>query len=174
MPTLTAAEDERPFPIGHPELRFTQLPARDAVARGAKIERSNRFPNNSYFLGWTSVEDTITWQAEVAVAGTYEVEMYYACPQDSIGATIELRMNGAALKAQIQHAHDPPQRGQEHDRVARQESYIKDFRPMKLGRIELKKGPGPLTLRALNVPGEQVAEFRLLMFRRVSPFAPRK
>ena len=53
------------------------------------------------------------------------------------------------------------------DRVKRQESYVKDFRPMKLGTIRLQNGPGELTLRALHIPGSQVMDFRLLTLTRV-------
>ncbi|MEM7011070.1 MAG: arylsulfatase, partial [Verrucomicrobiota bacterium] len=45
--------DERPFVIGHPESEFTQIPARDGKQSGS-IERSNKFPNDSYFRKWTS------------------------------------------------------------------------------------------------------------------------
>jgi arylsulfatase A-like enzyme len=159
-------QDERPFLIGHPEYRYTQIPARDGVAHG-NIERSNRFPNCSFFRNWTSVDDRLTWDAEVAAGGDYEVEIYYTCPQKDVGSTIELRFNDARLQGRISQAHDPPLRGGEHDRVRRQESYVKDFRPMKLGTIKLRPGKGELTLRALEIPGSQVMDFRLMMFTRV-------
>jgi hypothetical protein len=38
---------------------------------------------------------------------------------------------------------------------------------MKLGVIELKKGKGTLTLQALDIPGSQALEFRLLMLTRL-------
>ena len=38
---------------------------------------------------------------------------------------------------------------------------------MQLGRIKLNHGRGQLTLRALQVPGKQVAGFWLLMLTRV-------
>ena len=44
---------------------------------------------------------------------------------------------------------------------------MKHFKPMRMGVIELEKGRGELTLRALKIPGSQALEFRLLMLRRV-------
>ena len=38
---------------------------------------------------------------------------------------------------------------------------------MKLGMIQLEKGKGTLTLQALEIPGSQALEFRLLMLTRV-------
>jgi hypothetical protein len=58
-------------------------------------------------------------------------------------------------------------RGGEHDRVPRGESYVKDFKVLKLGTMRLEEGTGDLTLRALEIPGSQVMDFRLLMFTRV-------
>ena len=158
--------DERPFVIGHPETTLTQVPARDGIAHG-KIERSNKFPNCSFFRNWTEVEDYLSWEVEVGKTGTYEAEIWYACPEDSVGATIELSLGENAVSGKITEAHDPPLRGGENDRVERVESYVKDFQPMTLGRIRLEEGPGTLALKALEKPGEQVMEFRLLMLRRV-------
>ena len=47
------------------------------------------------------------------------------------------------------------------------ESYTKAFKPMSLGVIELPAGRGEMTLRATEIPGGQVLEFRRLMLRRV-------
>ena len=58
--------------------------------------------------------------------------------------------------------------GAEHDLVdPRAESYVKDFKPLRLGEIQLEKGVGQLVLRALEVPGDAVMDFRLLMLNRV-------
>ena len=60
-----------------------------------------------------------------------------------------------------------PARGQENDRVKRMESYVKDFRAVKMGVIALEKGKGELTLRAVKIPGKTALEFRLLMLRQI-------
>ncbi len=158
-------EDDRPFVIGHPDVPWTQVPARDGTAHG-NIERSNKFPNCSFFRNWTSIDDKITWEVEVGEAGDYEVEIWYACPAADVGSTIELSLGDSRLSGKITEAHDPPLRGMEHDRVERVESYVKDFRPMTLGTIHLEKGADTLTLKALEKPGTQVMEFRLMMLRR--------
>ena len=159
--------DERPFVIAHPDYTWTQIPARDATAHGG-IKRSNRFPNCSYFTNWTKPEDKITWQAEVGAAGKYEVTLHYAVPKGDEGAVLELIHNQSKLRYTITEAHEVPDRGQENDRVLRQESYVKDFKAVKMGIIALKKGKGELTLHALKIPGKEALEFRLLMLQRVN------
>ena len=159
-------EDTRPFPIGDPNFSFTQLPARDAQIEG-NIQRSNRWPNCSFYTNWIDASDKISWQAEVLTSGTYEVTLYYTCPAASVGSSIELRFNNASLATKIQAAHDPPLMGMEHDRFERGESYVKDFRPMKMGRINLEKGKRELALVATEIPGKEVMDFRMLLFHRV-------
>ena len=46
--------------------------------------------------------------------------------------------------------------GAEHDRAPRRgESYVKDFKPLKMGVMELKAAGGGLVLRAIKVPGQE-------------------
>jgi hypothetical protein len=59
-------------------------------------------------------------------------------------------------------------RGAAEDRAVRKgESYVKEFRAMNMGVIPLEKGRNRLELKALDIPGSQVMEVRLLMFHRV-------
>jgi hypothetical protein len=155
--------DDRPFPVGYPQFPVTQLPARDGVPHG-NVKRSAGAPNCSYFTNWTAAGDSMTWDVEVAAAGRYEAAVYYTCPKADIGSTIELSLGDSRLQAAVCEAHDPPLRGMEHDRVPRRgESYVKDFTPLRLGTVELKRGRGLLTLRALSVPGKQVMDVRLVL-----------
>jgi len=157
----------RPFTLGHKDSKNTQIPARDGTGHG-NILRSNRHPNCTYFHTWTSVDDSITWDVEVLEPGTYEVDLYYACPESDLGSTIVLQCGESSVVAKVTKANDPPLVGAEHDRVPRPESYVKDFRPMSIGPIQLKAGKQTLTLKAKKIPGKQAMEFRLLMFRRVT------
>jgi arylsulfatase A-like enzyme len=161
--------DERTFPLGHPDFKYTQIPARDGIAHG-NIKRSNQYPNCSFFTNWISVDDKITWDVEVIEEGDFKVELYYTCPEPDIGASFELSFNENKLKASISEAHDPPLFGMDEDRVERIESFVKDFKPLNLGKIHLSKGTGTLTLQATEIPGSQVMDFRLMMFERAGMF----
>ena len=154
--------DNRPFTVGYPQFPITHLPARDGVPHG-NVERSSEAPNCSFFKNWVSTEDSITWDVEVATTGEYEALIYYTCPAAEIGSTVELNFNGSRIQAKVSRANDPPLRGAEHDRVPRGgdgESYVKDFKPLRMGTFKLRQGRGLLTLRALSIPGEQVMDVR--------------
>jgi len=156
-------DDDRPFPVGYPDFPITHLPARDGVPHG-NIKRSARAPNCSYFTNWTSKEDTITWDVNINSPGTYEALVYYTCPKGDVGSTFELKWNGSRITGKITEAHDPPAYGMENDRVDRgSESYVKNFKPLNLGTINLKQGRGQLTLQALEIPGKSVMEVRYVV-----------
>jgi hypothetical protein len=157
----------RAFPIGHPDFSFAQMPARDGIPHG-NIKRSSKYPNDSYFTNWTSEKDSISWEVEVLADGEFEVELYYTCATSNVGATIQLSFHDSRLTQKITEAHDPPLTGMENDRDPRIESYVKDFIPLQLGTMKLKKGRGRLTLKALDIAGQQVVDVRLLLFKRLN------
>ncbi len=159
-------KDTRPFTIGDPDFIFSQIPARDGTGTG-NIQRSNRYPNDSFFTNWISTADSIYWDAEILKEGDFEITLYYTCEQDDIGTSIQLSFGSGTIESEIDEAHNPPLQGMENDRVKRIESYIKDFKPLTMGTIHLEKGIGPLVLKALDIPGDESIDFRLLMFKRV-------
>lgn len=163
--------DNRPFPVGFAGEPYTQLPARDARYSG-HVHLSNRWPNCAYLLGWTSPEDRITFDIDVLRAGRYEATILYACPQTDIGALIELRCAGRRVARRLTEPHDPPLVGMVQDRVRRGESYVKDWRPWRLGVIPLPAGRLTLELSAPDIPGRQAMECRMLILRRLPENAP--
>lgn len=163
-PKSARSAQERPITLAHPDATYTQLPSRDAIPTG-KIKRSNRFPNCTFMTNWNDTESEITWNVDVLSEGKYEVEMFYAAKE--AGSEIELSLGDSKLAATISDAHDVPLIGEEQDRFKRVEGYVRDWRPMKLGTMTLKKGRGKLRLRATKVAGAEVGEMRLLMFRRL-------
>jgi hypothetical protein len=156
--------DDRPYPVG--QAKSTPLPARDGVPGGG-VKRSAQAPNCSYFTNWTQPGDAMTWDVEVARGGEYEAMLYYTCAAADTGSTVELSFLDARVRAKIAAAHDPPLKGARDDRVNRGgESYVKDFRPLRLGTLRLKAGRGKLTLKATDVKGRLVADVREVVLTR--------
>jgi arylsulfatase A-like enzyme len=152
--------DPRPYPVGYVEFPRTPLPARDGMPRGG-IARSSNAPNCSYFVNWTSLEDSMVWDTEVHTSGTYTVEIQYTCPEADAGSTVELSHGTSRLPGQVTPGWDPPLYTNQ-DTLPRPpaESSMKEFRTLLLGEIRLEKGRRPLTLRALKIPGRTVMDVR--------------
>ena len=126
----------------------------------------NKFPNASYFSGWSSTEDEITWDVEALGEGDYEVEMYYTVAPENVGATIELTLGKSQLTRRIDIANPSPLIGPAEDRVERAEGYDQDWKPISLGVLHITPGRHTLRLRATNIPGQEVCDFRMLTFQR--------
>ncbi len=152
--------DNRPFPVGYPEFPWTQLPARDGVPHDG-VERSSSAPNCSYFVNWKSIDGSITWDIDVHTAGKYDLTIDYTCPIADAGSTIEASFQEQHLTGKVEPGWDPPLYTNQ-DTLPRPngESTMKEFRPLHLGTIELRKGRGLLTLRATKMPGQSVMDVR--------------
>jgi arylsulfatase A-like enzyme len=155
-----SAVDARPIPVGYREFPITMLPARDGEPRGG-VRRSSSAPNCSYFVNWTSRDDSMVWLLDVHTSGRYEVTVDYTSPLPDAGATIELLFQNARLTGKVAPGWDPPLYTNQ-DTLPRPagESQMKEFRTLKLGEIALETGMGPLTLRALEIPGKSVMDVR--------------
>ena len=158
--------DERPFVIGHPDVSWTQIPARDGVPTG-EIKRSNKFPNCSYFLNWKNEEDYISWDVEVGKSGFMKLSCGMPVQNEMLVQNSKLSFLNQSLISKITREVNPPLLTG-YDRKVRTEGYVKYFESMKMGKIKLAKGKGELKLQATKIPGDQALEFRLLMLNRIS------
>ncbi len=152
------------FPLGFSGSSYTQLPARDAQASGA-IQRSARWPNCSFYTQWSSTQDSIFWHVDVLEPGKYEAILYYTCRKPDLGCQMALQTQNQGLHSTISEPWDPPLKGKQLDRFPREESYVKDFRPISLGTLELLEGPQVLTLKALAITGDFAPDIRLLVLK---------
>jgi arylsulfatase A-like enzyme len=151
--------DQRPYPVGYPVFPRTPLPARDGVPHGG-IRRSAAAPNCSYFVNWTRLDDSMTWDIEVVTTGNYEVEIQYTCPEADANSTVELAYNADKLVGKVTPGWDPPLYTNQDTIPRHGESQMKEFHTLNLGVIHLSKSRATLTLRALAIPGKSVMDMR--------------
>ncbi|MGV3753907.1 MAG: arylsulfatase [Verrucomicrobiota bacterium] len=154
------AVDQRPLTVGYKEFPITMLPARDGEPSGG-VKRSSNAPNCSYFVNWTSKDDSMVWLLDVHTTGKYEVTIDYTCPVPDAGSLVELSFNDSKLAGKVGPGWDPPLYTNQ-DTLPRPdgESTMKEFKTLKFGEVKLTKGTGPLTLRALEIPGKSVMDVR--------------
>jgi len=158
---------EETFPVGFKDSKYTQLPARDATSYG-QIKRSSKWPNASYFTNWKSKSDSITWNCDILTKGKYKATVYYTCKPAAIGSELLLKQGDNEVKIQITEAHDPPIQGKEYDRVKREESFDKEFKPLVMGELNLDEGLHSIALKASKLKEAEFIEFRLLILEHLT------
>ncbi len=103
----------------------------------------------------------MVWNVSVVTTGRYSVTIDYTCPIKDAGSTIELSHGDNRVMGVVQPGWDPPLYTNQ-DTLPRPhgESQMKEFRTLELGEMTLTRGEGPLTLRALKIPGASVMDVR--------------
>ena len=125
---------DRPFHVGFGPV--STLPARDGMPHG-KIERSSKAPNNSFFKNWVDPQDEMTWEI-TAQPGRYQVTVFYTCAKGSEGVTIQVSAgDDRTAFAKVTDSFDPPLDDKSKERVEKSHYFVKDFKPLVLGEIEL-------------------------------------
>ena len=163
------AVDPRPIPVGCPEFPITILPARDGEPQGG-VKRSSGAPNCSYFVNWTTRDDRLVWLLDVRTTGRYEVTIDYTCPLADAGSTIEVSFQQSRLTGPVAPDWDPPLYTNQ-DTLPRPdgESQMKEFRTLKLGEMQLPSGQGPLSVQAVEIPGQSVMDVRRITLTLLPP-----
>ncbi|MFL3657288.1 MAG: arylsulfatase [Opitutales bacterium] len=167
MQAAFAQYADRPFTVGYAPT--TTLPARDAEPHGT-IQRSSKAPNNSFFTHWTKTSDSITWDIDVSDSANYEAIAYYTCAAGNEGVTLKLSMEKAGTtKTKVTEVFDPPLYDKSLERMAESHYFVKDFKPLALGKIKLSRGRGLLSLTAPNIPGQQAVDIHSIELNRIDP-----
>ena len=71
------------------------------------------------------------------------------------------------VSSTIDNAFQSELSGMKYDRIPRKESYVKKFTSKNLGIIELDGESTQLTLKANNMTGKKVMDFRLLFLKKI-------
>ncbi len=154
----------RPFTINYNTAKYTHLPARDAEING-DLKRSSIHANCSFIENWKNTNDYIFWEIDVLEDGINNIELYYTLEKESVGTEIALEFENQIIKKTIDEFHDPSLVGFEEDKIKRIESYTKDFKKIKIGRMSFKKGLSKLKLKTTKKVGKKSIDFRLLILK---------
>jgi arylsulfatase A len=107
--------------------------------------------DGDWLTNWTSVNDSIRWELDVARAGRYEIMAVMRCPSADAGSRVRLEFGAIALEGAVPIA----------------EAGKGAWQTRSFGVVRLRRGRTPLSLRATSVPGKQVMELLALQFRRL-------
>ncbi len=122
---------------------------------------------NDWIDNWTSTNAYPWWPIEVVEAGRYEITLMYTCARADLGARMQVEIGGQTLEGIVVHAHNPKPLPSP-DRDPRDEVYEKVWAPLKLGVVELSKGPTKLIVHALKIPGSEAMELKAVRLRQLN------
>jgi hypothetical protein len=89
--------------------------------------------------------------------------VYYTCAAGDQGVTLRLGIDGgASVAARVVEPFDPPLYDKSKERVPESHYFVKDFKPLCLGRLRLKQGRGTLRLSAEDMQGAKVVDVHSL------------
>ena len=161
-----------PLPVGHEEQDPVELHAPQAYFTAPLHFASGPGYANDWLTGWTDPAARVWFDVEVVAAGTYEVELAYACPAEDAGSRLRLTAGDASAEVALPAAPAKPiplphRDAQGHDRYRN-----RDWASLKLGSLALPAGRIQLTLQAISMPGAQIMDFKHLRLRRTDGRKP--
>ncbi|MEQ9441333.1 MAG: arylsulfatase [Cyclobacteriaceae bacterium] len=158
---VTRNLEELPIPVGYAEMPAAVLPAHEATLSGEIHYQFDNGYTNDWITHWTTTKDTIRWPIEVVRDGEYTVWMEYANDPKNAGALIQVTAGDQTITHPLKEAfplktipvvnHTPP--GNHVDA---------HWKRVRLGKINLTQGQYSLHLRAVDIPGEEVGQFKSL------------
>ena len=155
-----------PIRVGYPEENPVTLPATQAYHSG-KIRFHGKFGySHDWLTDWTDIEDRIWWEAEIVRAGVYEVTLEYLCPEDSLGAELELVSIGGSVKARVAQA-TPMDPLPDRNLVVVAHYQTMAWSRLSAGRVRLEQGRTRLELKAVKRPGPTMPSIKSLILRKL-------
>jgi hypothetical protein len=112
---------------------------------------------------WKSNDSYAYWPVEVEKSGYYSVSVYCTTSNEALGTELLVYANDDFVSTEIVDVFDPSLRGFEHDRVIRNESYVKDFKKVDLPNIYLEKGPLEIKLKKQAREDAPGVDFKMLV-----------
>lgn len=165
---VTSAGFAKPrIPVGYAEQDPVRVYAPQASFTGQIHFFGGAGFAHDWLTGWSNPSDKIVFQLEVARAGSFEVELAYACAAEEAGAKIRLSAGTnsvAAIVATAPAGHIPlPHRD------GGSKFYVnRSWGKLNLGQLHLDQGPMTLSLEALSTTGKAILELKHVQLKRVN------
>ncbi len=152
-----------PLPVGHAQMNPVELTAPQAILQGSVKFRGEQGYSHDWITGWTSVDGRVTWELDVARAGTYEVALSYL--SKITGARIRVQAGDGSTEAVLKATAWKPVKIEL--RVPETHYRSMEWATLKAGRLHLDAGPTKLTVSAASKPDGEVMDLKQVSLRYV-------
>jgi arylsulfatase A len=165
---VTSAGFEKPLiPVGYEQHNPVRLYAPQSSFTGKIRFFAGTGFANDWLTGWTNLTDKISFQLEVARAGSFEVELAYACAAEEAGSKIRLSAGTNSVEAIVAAA--PADHIPLPHRDGGRNTYVnRNWGKLNLGQLHLDQGPITLSIEALSRPGKEILELKHVQLKRVN------
>ncbi|MCX6897539.1 MAG: arylsulfatase [Verrucomicrobia bacterium] len=157
-----------PIPVGYDEENPVELHAPQAFFDGNIRFYAGPGFANDWLTGWTATTDKVWFDLDVARAGAYEVCLRQLCLKENAGAKVRVGVGNAKLEGVIPGG--PVKVIPLPNRVPQNKSKNvyenREWSLLKLGQMNLTKGPARLMIEAVSNPGGVVMDLKGVVLRR--------
>jgi len=156
------AQRRLPLPVGYPQHNPVELHAPQAyLDKPLKFASGPGFAND-WITGWTDSKRKLWFELEVTAAGSYEIELAFACLPADAGSRLRISIGGESLETTIPPAPAPEIPLPNRDEEGKTRYRNREWGTLKAGSLNLPAGPAKITLEPLAMPGTQVMDFKHL------------
>lgn len=149
-----------PLPIGHTEHNPVELHAPQAIFDKPVAFACGPGFANDWLTHWTDAKAKVWFEIEVTTAGIYEVELALNCPAADAGSRVRISIGDQSLEAIVPAAPGREIPLPHRDEDGKTKYRNREWTTLKLGTLNLPKGPAKLTLEPLTMPGTQVMDLK--------------
>ncbi|MFA6563469.1 MAG: arylsulfatase [Verrucomicrobiia bacterium] len=158
-----------PIPVGYDEENPVELHAPQAFFEGQIHFYAGPGFANDWLTAWTATTDKVWFDLDVVKAGAYEVCLRQLCPKENAGAKVRVSIGDAKLEGVIPGG--PVKVIPLPNRVPQDKSKNvygnREWSLLKLGQMNLAKGPARLTIEAVSNPGGTVMDLKGVVLKRL-------
>ena len=149
-----------PIPVGYAEENPVTLHAPQAYFSGSLHFFAGPGYAHDWLTGWSDTASKVWFEIDVVRAGSYELELRYACPPADAGSRIRVTVGDASLDVEIPAAEAPVIPLPHRDEAGQERFVNRQWGTLPLGRLKLPAGRNTLSIEALSCPGREVLELK--------------
>ncbi len=149
-----------PIPVGYAEENPVEIHAPQAYFTAPLRFHSGPGYANDWLTGWTDANARLWFDLDMVQSGSYTLEIAYACPAEDTGAKIRIRAGDCFLEAAVPAAPVEPIPLPHRDREGHEKYQNRHWATLKMGSMNLPKGPVELSIETISKPGSAVMDFK--------------
>ena len=154
-----AGKTDRPaIPIGHDEAPVVEVRSLDVDSFSGSLRLMRGWGSQNWLTNWTDPISTMSWRLDVATAGTYAFELIHTCAMGDEGVKLQLEAGEQTLTAELAEPFTPDIADLPDRVLPRAGPPEQTWGTLKMGSLTLSVGEMRMTLRALTMPRNAVAD----------------